>query len=372
MLIADGCAPSNEGRGYVLRKIIRRAALFTQKLTDKNIFPALSAVVVHDLGDSYPELISSKTIIFEILTSEIDKFSTNLVRGKLMLGNYFAQHQESKLVSGQEAFKLYDTFGFPTELIEIMAHENGFKVDNAGFQQEMLRQKEQSGKKGGDTTIHVDLDPAISSEFTGYHELTTASTIQALVHDQHVVTSVAPGQTCLVIAEKSPFFIVGGGQVPDQGWLTIDNHRTPITSVGYINNAIAAQIKAPVTLNVGMAVTSEVDKQWRTNAMKNHTATHMLQAALIEILGKQVKQSGSFVHPDYLRFDFTCHDPLASETIKRVEDLVNEKIRDDIQLNIEYMSMKDAVKRGALAFFGDKYNPEQVRLVDIPGFSVEL
>ncbi len=372
MLIADGCAPSNEGRGYVLRKIIRRAALFTQKLTDKNIFPELSAVVVDDFAAIYPELKTSATLILEILKSEIDKFSANLVRGNALLKNYFAAHQTNKVVSGTEAFKLYDTFGFPSELIEIMAREHGFTVDTKGFEQEMLKQKEQSGKKAGAHEVEVDIDPALVSEFTGYTELSTPSTILALVHNQKVVDSVTAGQSCFVIAQKSPFFIVGGGQVPDQGTLTIDNHTTPIISVQYMNNAIAPQIVAPTNLKIGMAVTSTVDPVWRTNAMKNHTATHMLQAALIEILGKQVKQSGSLVHPDYLRFDFTCHDPLAPATIKRIEDLVNEKIREDIQLNVAYMSMKEAVTRGALAFFGDKYNPEKVRLVDIPGFSAEL
>jgi alanyl-tRNA synthetase len=372
MLIADGCAPSNEGRGYVLRKIIRRAALFAQKLSDKNIFPQLSATVIADFADVYPELKASEKQVFDVLASEINKFSANLVRGNALLKNYFATHQAAKIITGTEAFKLYDTFGFPTELIEIMARENGFTVDMQGFEREMQKQKEQSGKKSADQELHVDLDPSIVSEFTGYTELSTPSVITALVVDSQVVSSVPAGQTCYAIAQKSPFFIVGGGQVPDQGWLTINGHQVSITTVRYINNAIAAEIKAPVDLTVGMAVTSTVDKVWRANAMKNHTATHMLQAALIEVLGKQVKQAGSLVHPDYLRFDFTCHDPLAPETIKRVEDLVNEKIREDIKLAIEYTSMKEAGSRGALAFFGDKYNPEKVRIVDIPGFSAEL
>ena len=165
---------------------------------------------------------------------------------------------------------------------------------------------------------------------------------------------------------------MGGGQVPDQGTITIDGKETPLLQVRYINNAIAAQIKTPVALTVGDSITSNVDPVWRTNAMKNHTATHMLQAALITLFGKQIKQSGSLVHPDYLRFDFTYHENLSAADIQKVEDLVNEKIRQNIPLKVEYMPLPEALKRGALAFFGDKYNPEEVRLVDIPEFSQEL
>ncbi|HZW61905.1 MAG TPA: alanine--tRNA ligase [Candidatus Babeliales bacterium] len=370
-LIADGCAPSNEGRGYVLRKIIRRAALFTQKLTDKNIFPSLSQVVVDDFGDIYPELKTNAALIQKVLDSEISKFSANLIRGNAILTQYFAENQNSKSINGAQAFKLYDTYGFPTELIEIMAREHGFTVDMAGFEKEMHKQKEQSGKKEHEE-VTVDLDPEIKTEFTGYQELETSSEIIALVMDNKVVPFVPAGSSCFVIAKKAPFFIVGGGQVPDQGWLVIDKFRTPLLHVQYISNGIAAEIKAPVDLKIGMPVTSIVDKTWRTNAMKNHTATHMLQAALIQLLGNQVKQSGSLVHPDYLRFDFTYPENLSPELIKQVEDLVNEKIREDIKVNLEYMTMKEAVKRGALAFFGDKYNPEKVRMVEIPHFSVEL
>jgi alanyl-tRNA synthetase len=371
MLIADGCAPSNEGRGYVLRKIIRRAALFTQKLTEKNIFPELSRVFVQDFGDIYPELRTNATLIFELLTSEINKFSANLIRGQAILAEYIQENTTNKIISGSQAFKLYDTFGFPTELIELMAKERGFSVDMQGFAHEMQKQKEQSGKKVEQEMV-VDLDPAITTEFTGYSELETASIISALIVDNNVVESVPAGQECLVVTKKSPFFIVGGGQVPDNGWLIINDQTTPILSVGYINNAIAARIKAPVNLKVGMPIASRVHKDLREKAMKNHTATHMLQAALIQLLGKQIKQSGSLVHPDYLRFDFTYHENLTPDMIKKVEDLVNQKIQEDIPVSTGFGTMKEATARGALAFFGDKYNPEKVRIVDIPAFSIEL
>lgn len=371
MIISDGGAPSNEGRGYVLRKIIRRAALFAQKLSDKNIFPELSQVVVEQLGDIYPELKTNAQTVRKILESEISKFSVNLVRGQAMLAKYFAEHEKDKQVSGQQAFKLYDTYGFPLELIHVMAQEKGFTVDDAGFNALMEKQQEQSGKKTTDELNHL-LDESVTTEFTGYKEWETTSKISHLIHEGKVVDSAPAGSQAWVIAQKSPYFIVGGGQVPDQGTLTINGKETPLLQVRYINNAIAALIEAPVVLKVGDTLTSKVDPVWRTNAMKNHTATHLLQAALMHLFGKQIKQSGSLVHPDYLRFDFTYHENLNQADLNKVEDLVNQKIMQNIPVNIEYMGLPEALKRGALAFFGDKYNPEKVRMVEIPQFSVEL
>ncbi len=237
----------------------------------------------------------------------------------------------------------------------------------------MAKQKAQSGKKTTDDFAHIkDLDANISSEFTGYDELKTQSKVIALVKDFTSVNKVEAGDNVFVIAEKSPFFIVGGGQVPDNGWLTIGDKKVPIKSVRFIQKGIAAEIEAPVDINIGDAVISEVHEQKRIDAMKNHTATHLLQAALIELFGNQIKQSGSLVHPDYLRFDFTYHGTLSEADIKKVEDIVNDKIRANIPVDIQHMAYRDAIKMGALAFFGDKYNPENVRVVNVPEFSVEL
>lgn len=373
LLIADGCAPSNDGRGYVLRKIIRRAALFAQKLTDKNIFPELSKVMVEIMGAIYHDLKTNAKLVYNVLASEIEKFAANLVRGQAILEKYFEQNQDSKTISGEQAFALYDTYGFPTELIDIMAKERGFKVDHKGFDAHMQKQKEQSGKKVVDELAYIkDYNTDLSTEFTGYTDHATESKITALIHDKQSVEAVKQGDACWVVVEKSPFFIVGGGQVPDKGWMQFGDKKVEHAEVRYINKAIAVKIIAPVALKVGDTVTSIVHKERRINAMKNHTATHLLQAALIELFGNQIKQSGSLVDPEYLRFDFTYHTSLTEEDLKRVEDLVNEKIREDIPVNIEYMPYREAIKRGALAFFGEKYNPENVRLVDVPGFSQEL
>jgi alanyl-tRNA synthetase len=370
MIIADGCAPTNDGRGYVLRKIIRRAALFVQKLTDKNIFPELSRVVVAEFGDIYPELEKNKDLIYTLLKSEIEKFSANLVRGKIVLDKYLQESKDTKIITGEQAFKLYDTYGFPIELIGAVARENGYSVDMDSFDIEMAKQQNQSGKKVIDELAQLEVD--VTSAFTGYKELETESIVAALVVDNQLVKTASAGEAAYIIAKESPFFIVGGGQVPDQGWIIINGKETPITEVRFIGNAIAAKIAVPATISVGDAITSRVDKTWRTNAMKNHTATHLLQAALITLFGKQIQQSGSLVHPDYLRFDFTYHQQLSAEDIKRVEDLVNEKIRQNIPVTIHHCSLKEAQQKGALAFFGEKYKPENVRMVQVDDFSVEL
>lgn len=373
MLIADGCAPSNEGRGYVLRKIIRRAALFAQKISPESIFPELSATVIDQLSPFYPDLLTRKELIKSVLESEVEKFSTNLIRGQQILARYFKESEHNRIITGQQTFKLYDTYGFPLELVILMAHENGYTVDEQSFENFMEMQKQASGKKiKGDPLDAIEFEDTAVTEFTGYQELETTAPIIALVQNNTLVTHVLKDQPCYVIAARSPFFIVGGGQVPDAGYLTIHGSQIPVQEARYINGRIAVLTTAPFDLRVGDTVTSTVDKQWRINAMKNHTGTHLLQAALIQVLGNHVKQSGSLVHPDYLRFDFTYHQQVTAKEIKKIEDIVNQKIMDNISVNIEYMSMKEALNKGALAFFGDKYNPENVRMVQVDDFSVEL
>ncbi len=370
LIIADGCAPTNEGRGYVLRKIIRRAALFVQKLTDKNIFPELSRVVVEEFGNIYPELITNKELIYTLLKSEIERFSANLIRGKIILDRYCEDASDNKIITGQQAFKLYDTYGFPIELIAAAVREKGYTLEMEAFNAEMEKQQLQSGKKTTDDLGHLEVN--VETEFTGYHELETQSEIAALIVDNQLVTKADIGQTVSIVTKKSPFFIVGGGQVPDQGWIIIKGIEMPITNVRFIGTAIAAQVLASIPFALGDTVISCVDKTLRINAMKNHTATHLLQAALIEHFGKQIQQSGSLVHPDYLRFDFTYHQQLSSDDIKKIENRVNEKICENIPVTIEYCDLKEAQKKGALAFFGEKYKPENVRVVQVDEFSIEL
>lgn len=370
-LIAAGCAPSNEGRGYVLRKIIRRAALFSLKLTEKNIFPELSKAVIKQFGAIYPELIDQQEVVFTTLYHEIEKFSVNLMRGNSLLEELFVANK-NKIISGADAFRLYDTYGFPFEITSAAAAQKGFSVDSVQFEKEMQQQKSRSGSKVVDIYEAIEIDEAIHSEFVGYEKLAIDSSIVALFQDGKLVTQVEAGQRCFVVANQSPFFIVGGGQVPDQGWITVQNVKVAILQARHIKQLIAVEIIAPTTLNVGDLVHAEVDPVWRTNAMKNHTATHLLQAALMQRFGQQIKQAGSLVHPDYLRFDFTYAGTITAQDIEAIETMVNQKIMENIPVSISYMSLKDAQQKGALAFFGDKYKPEKVRVIEVPGFSVEL
>jgi len=371
-LIADGCSPSNEGRGYVLRKIIRRASLFLQKLTEKNIFPELVPVIVRQMGEYYPELKTSEQIITKVLHSEIEKFSANLVRGKKILDGYFETSKKTKLITGTQAFKLYDTFGFPLEITVAAAKNKGFSVDQAGFEKEMEKQQAQSGKKEEKEKPHVTLDEKIKTQFTGYHELETESEVIAIIKDNKVTGQCAASEECWLIPKESPFYIVGGGQVKDEGWIHIKETKTKLLDVDFFNSAIGVKIKAPVTIKSGNTIKQIVHKEKRESTTRNHTATHLLQSALIEVLGKTVKQAGSLVDPDYLRFDFTYHEHVTPKQIKKVEEIVNQKIMENISINIVYSTYKDATSKGVIAFFGDKYTPENVRIVEVPGFSAEL
>lgn len=372
LIIADGASPSNEGRGYVLRKIIRRAALFAQKLTDKNIFPEVAKIFIKEIADIYPELKINEKMIVSLLTSEIEQFAHNLVKGQHILDGFFKQQEKDKTITGEQAFKLYDTYGFPLEVTILAAQENGYTVNADAFEECMKEQRKRSGKKMKTSEKKIDLPEHMQTEFVGYQEIATNSKIIGLIVDDQIVDSVAEGKECWVITEKCPFFPTMGGQVDDTGTVTLHDKTVPFTALKKIGPAITIKIKAPAECKVGDAIKQEVSEQIRKDTMNNHTATHLLQAALIELLGKQVKQSGSVVDPDYLRFDFTYHKNLTPKEIKSVEDRVNAIIRDNIPVDIFETSQKKALERGVLAIFGEKYNPEKVRVIDVPGFSAEL
>lgn len=371
-LISDGCAPSNEGRGYVIRKIIRRAALFAQKLTDKNIFPQLSAAFIEEMQEFYPDLALNKERIISVLTVEIEKFAENLIRGKQILEGYIQVNGNNNLISGLQAFTLYDTYGFPLEVVQLVAAEHGCIVDYAGFENQMEQQRQKSGKKMKQTEQALQLPENIKTKFTGYESLYEKSKITALVCDNVLVDSVKSGENFSFIVEKCPFYVACGGQVDDQGIIKFGKHKVLTFGLQKIQDAILVSCVAPVDIVIGDVVEMEVDQYARLHTMKNHTATHLLQAALQSILGKQVKQAGSIVTKDYLRFDYTYHQPMSAEHIKQIEDLVNQKIWENIPVQIDHTTLKDATSRGVIAFFGDKYNPDAVRAVLIPGFSAEL
>jgi alanyl-tRNA synthetase len=369
--LADGCSPSNEGRGYVLRKIIRRAALFEQKLSDKSFFPKLASSLIDSMKDVYPKLVDSKEYITSVLSSEIDKFAVNLLRGQNILEKCFRDNTDSKTISGKEAFKLYDTFGFPIEIVELIAKEKDFTVDMQAFAVEMKKQRLQSGKKDKNAK-KIELDSATKTTFTGYSETQNKSSVIAIIKDDQLVEKLATGEEGLIITKESPFFVECGGQVNDQGWIILNDKKSVVKDLKKISDSIGVHIKAKTSISVGDVVESIVEVESRTNTMKNHTATHLLQAALIELLGKQVHQSGSVVNPNHLRFDFTYHKNLTPEQVTQIEKRVNDKVRDNIAVEIENTTQKEAVARGAMAIFGEKYNPECVRVIDVKGFSTEL
>lgn len=371
-LISDGCAPSNDGRGYVLRKIIRRAALFAQKLTDKNIFPDVSRSFIEEMSDIYPDLSKNKDLIVAVLTSEIEKFSENLVRGKRILEGYFEKSKKDKKITGEQMFKLYDTYGFPVELVCVIAQENKFSVDRDGFEIYMEKQRKLSGKKMKKSEESLQIDEKIASEFTGYSSLEETSKIIGIVQNDKVESKAMSGEEAWVIAEKTPFFVECGGQVDDQGEIIVSDKSMKLLGLQKVNNAILMHVKLETNIAVGDNVTMRVNEHFRLHTMKNHTATHLLQAALQSTLGSQVKQAGSVVTRDYLRFDYTYHKPLSAEQIKAVELLVNEKIWENIPLKVEHTTYKDAISRGITAFFGDKYNHSDVRAVIVSEFSSEL
>lgn len=371
-LIADGCAPSNEGRGYVLRKIIRRAALFAQKLTDKNIFPEVASALIEDMKVVYPELVASKILVTSVLTSEIERFSENLIRGKRILQDYMSKNLELKIIDGAQAFMLYDTYGFPLEVTKLIALEQNRTVDEISFEKHMQEQRERSGKKMKEAAYTTTLAEDIKTEFTGYTSLREDSEIIAILVDDIAVESVFGGTECWIVTKKSPFYVACGGQINDQGTVVIDQKTTELLDLKKIGDAIAVKIVAPTACKVGQKAVLQVNEFIRLHTMKNHTATHLLQAALQQIFGKTVKQAGSVVTPDYLRFDFTYHKPMTEEEIKSVEDLVNEKIWENIPVNITNTTYKNAVSQGVIAFFGDKYNPDNVRVIQVGDFSAEL
>lgn len=370
--IADGCVPSNEGRGYVLRKIIRRAALFAQKLrAEQNIFPDLVGAVVREMGALYPELVQNQERIYALLRSEVDKFSVNLLSGQVVLEKYFAESANTQNITGQQAFKLYDTYGFPLELTNVIAQERGYTVDAVGFESEMEKQRLQSGKKVTNKQ-EVALDESVTTEFTGYTDLESSGVIKALIVNNVLVEEVPAGTKCWIIPNTTPFFVEKGGQVNDAGIIEVNGSSTPLLNLKRIDKAIALEVIPTEKVAIGDTLIMRVDRDHRINTMKNHTATHLLHAALMKLLGDQARQSGSLVHPDYLRFDFVHHENLTAQQVIAVENLVNDKIRENIPVHTFCTTYTDALARGVIAIFGEKYNPENVRVVDIPGFSAEL
>lgn len=372
-LIADGVVPSNEGRGYVLRRIIRRAIRHGSKLgLNKPFFHKLVAPLAEKMGAAYPELVKAQPHIERMLLQEEEQFARTLENGLKLLEQDISRLHGS-VIPGTTVFRLYDTYGFPVDLTADIARERNLTIDFAGFEQEMEKQRRQSQESSQfaiDYTgqIHVDF----CTRFTGYEHIKHAAKIVALFAQGKAVNKIEAGEEGVVILDDTPFYAESGGQVGDKGLLTLERNQFAVNDTRKEGAVVFHHGRLEKgSLNIGDVVQAEVDYAKRAATALNHSATHLLHAALRKILGEHVIQKGSLVEPERLRFDFTHFAPLAAEEIKAVENLVNEQIRANHPVNTEIMSPEQAKEKGAMAIFGEKYG-EEVRVLAMGDFSMEL
>lgn len=375
-MISDGILPSNEGRGYVLRRILRRAVRFGRLLGIKDLFLAgLVDTVLDILGDEYPETREHEALIKQIINTEEKQFSATLAQGMELLNDMMAHVGDDKVLTGAEVFKLYDTYGFPMELTEEIAGEQGFKVDKDGFQEAMKEQQERaraahtkvSAKVATPDTTKLDQSKLVNDETA------VKATIAMLGKEGVEISEARDGQEVTIILDDNPFHAEGGGQLSDTGVLCAAEGKAQVTDAQALPNGLVYLI-AEITegvLRTGDAVDIAVDKQRHMNLARNHTATHLLQAALRKVLGNHVNQAGSLVTPDHLRFDFTHFSPVTQDELDKIEALVNEEILKAVPVTIEEMALDAAKEKGAMALFGEKYG-DIVRVVSVDDFSCEL
>ncbi|MGP0630591.1 alanine--tRNA ligase [Nitrospina sp. 32_T5] len=382
-LINDGVLPSNEGRGYVLRRIMRRA-LRHGKLLDqeKPFFHHITEDVIEKFQDVYADLKTNRDFIQKVVTNEEVSFNNTLTFGTERLNEILdrLQKENKTTIPGEEVFKLYDTFGFPVDLVEETAKDTGFELDMSGFDRAMKEQREKamaSWKGSGEKQIAPIYTKIVQEHggtlFDGYGGTEGEGRVLALLKDQKPVESAGEGDEIELVLDETPFYGESGGQVGDIGWAFHDRARLEITDTQKpLNNLIVHKAKVTQgTVSKGDALNLQVDTRKRIDTANNHSATHLLHAALKEVLGPHVKQAGSLVEADRLRFDYTHFSPLTEEERERIEALVNEQIRANHEVETKVVSMEDALEEGAVALFGEKYD-DHVRVVNVPGFSKEL
>ncbi|GMA08310.1 alanine--tRNA ligase [Tetragenococcus halophilus subsp. flandriensis] len=379
--IADGALPSNEGRGYVLRRLLRRADMHGQKLQINQAFLyRLVATVGKIMNSYYPEVLQQQAFVEKVIKSEEERFYETINEGMAILDQLLAKekNEQTKMINGSDIFKLYDTYGFPVELTEEIAEESGFEVDHAGFEREMeaqrqrarnARSKEQSMKLQSSLLTQIDVD----SEYVGYSTLETKSTLALLLQNDSFVDDVNQGQA-EVIFSQTPFYAEMGGQIADTG-VIINQTGEICATVKDVQKAPKGQylhqIEVKKELQKGQEYTLKVDKDRHNRIIKNHTATHLLHKALKEVLGSQSNQAGSLVAPDHLRFDFTHFGQITTEELQEMEKIVNEKIWQALPVRTIETDINTAKDMGAMALFGEKYGHE-VRVVNIADWSIEL
>ncbi len=382
-MISDGIMPSNEGRGYVLRRLLRRAAHHGKNLgIEGGFMPEMAKTVIETYKAGYPELEEKEPMILKVLSEEEEKFDHAIEQGSIILTQMEAEMEErhDTVLPGEDAFKLYDTYGFPLDLTRDILAEKGFTIDQQGFDDCMQTQRETARRArkatnymGADETVYQSIPATVSTTFVGYDRLSDDSKISILTTETELVQALTDGQTGTIITDETPFYGTMGGQVGDTGVITGPNGTFVVEDTIHIQGNKMGHIGRVTSgmFVVGEKVHLEVDAKRRMDIARNHSATHLLQKSLRTVLGDHVEQAGSLVTPDRLRFDFTHFSAMTPEEIKQTEDLVNQAISDSLAVVTEEMSLEDAKKTGAMALFGEKYG-EVVRVVEMGNFSLEL
>jgi len=382
-MISDGIMPANEGRGYVLRRLIRRAARHGRLLgVQKDFLCKLSEIVIASSKDGYPELEDKREFIFKVLAQEEENFNKTIDQGLAILADMQSEMNAAAqtIMSGENAFKLYDTYGFPMDLTKEILEEAGMTIDEDTFKKSMEEQriKARNARKttnymGADVTVYESIDPGITTEFVGYTTLTDESRITILTTETKVAEALSDGETGTIIVEKTPFYAAMGGQMGDKGIITTsdsefiveDTIKLSGDKVGHVGRMVKGMFK------VSDIVTLKVSESGRLAIEKNHSATHLLQKALKMVLGSHVEQKGSMVASDRLRFDFAHFQAMSEEEVRQVEAIVNHEIAMALPVETRIMKIEEAKKSGAMALFGEKYGDE-VRVVTMGAFSSEL
>ena len=382
-MISDGIMPSNEGRGYVLRRLLRRACRHGRLLgIHKGFLPELAESVIAGSKDGYPELEEKREFILKVISKEEEQFNKTIDQGLGILSDMIADMDTKgeKTLNGEDAFRLYDTYGFPLDLTKEILEEKDLDVDEEGFHacMEVQRKKARDAREvtnymGADVTVYESIDPSVTSTFVGYDNLTYGSDVTVLTTEDEIVEALSEGQRGTIFVQETPFYATSGGQEADTGYIRTaegefrveDTVKLLGGKIGHIGVMTKGMIKS------GDKVTLEVDAKKRALSARNHSATHLLQKALRTVLGTHVEQAGSSVNEDRLRFDFTHFSAMTAEELKKVEDIVNEQISKGLDVIVKNMPMEEAKKTGAQALFGEKYG-DIVRVVNMSDFSIEF
>ncbi|KZE46897.1 alanine--tRNA ligase [Brevibacillus parabrevis] len=379
--IGDGALPSNEGRGYVIRRLLRRAVRMGKKLgVEKPFLYSLTETVGTMMGEFYPEVVEKRAFIEKVIRAEEERFHETLNDGLAILSDMVKAAKESgqTQLSGQDVFKMYDTYGFPVDLTEDFANEQGLSVDRDGFDKAMEEQRERARAARQDVdSMQIQGGPlselTVTSQFVGYTELVATGKVEAIIFDNQLAEEAEEGQTVQVILDQTPFYAESGGQINDEGYLVSDSVKARVTDVqkGPMGQNVHSVIVEAGTLRKGDTVRAEVNREARLAITKNHTATHLLHQALKDVLGTHVNQAGSLVAPERLRFDFTHISAITAEELERIEAIVNEKVWENLTVEISNKALAEAKAMGAMALFGEKYG-DVVRVVKVGDYSLEL